>query len=96
MFDKELSAAEDKNVDNPKGDEYQWEEYGEIDSEVEDGIKESDNNIELEKPGNNSSTLGVQPMSNSGPTYPPRPGRKRSPYAGRERKGRNRSSRGGR
>ncbi|KAL9966686.1 hypothetical protein ACROYT_G024798 [Oculina patagonica] len=98
MFDKEPSTDDqDKNVDNPKGNEYQWEEDEEIGSEVEDGIKESEYNIEIEKPGNHSSTPGVEPMSNSGPTrYPPRPGRKRSPYGGRERKGRDRSSRGGR
>lgn len=86
MFDKEPSAAEDKNVENPKGAEDRWEEDEEI-NVVENGIESA-------VPGNHSSTLGVEPIPNSQPTYPPRPGRKRSPYGGRERNGRDRSSRG--
>ena len=80
MAPEEPATAEDKTKDNPENDENRRWEDDEIGDEVKNSVKEGDDNVEIAGTEYNLSYPGEKPKQN--PTYPPRPGRKRSPYAG--------------
>lgn len=80
MSHEEPATAEDKTKDNPENDQNRRWEDDEIGDEVKNGVKEGDDNVEIAGTENILSYTGVK--LNQNPTHPPRPGRKRSPYAG--------------